>query len=408
MRFLPHLLKRFIRNGRLTVIDHDGMRQSFGSGADGPDVTIRFTDAKVEREIFFNPELRAAEAYMDQRLEFENGGTVHDLLVLFSVNRTGLGSHPLQKVLRKVWMALRGRHQSNPVSKVADNASRHYDLTEAFYSLWLDESMTYTCAYFETPETPLAEAQRAKLRHVAAKLDLKPGMRVLEIGSGWGGLAIYLAKTCGVQVTGLNVSPVQLAESRRRAAAAGVGDMTEFVEQDYRVMEGQFDRIVSIGMMEAVGIDYFDAYFGAIKRLLKPGGYGLVHCIGRMAPPGTTAPFIRKYIFPGGYVPSMSEVFASTERVGLWVSDCEFLRMHYYWTIRHWRQNFAAVRPKVVEMMGERFARMWEFYLSAVELGFLTGSNMVFHVLLSSGRMDVPVTRDYMFEAERALKARGG
>ena len=404
MLFLPHLLKRFIRKGRLVVIDHTGARHVFGPGEGGHSVTLRLGDARVEREIFFNPELKAAEAYMDGRLDFEEGSSVHDLLMLFAINREGLGAHPLQKALRRVWMSLRSRHQANPVSKVSDNASRHYDLSEEFYSLWLDESMTYTCAYFETPETPLAEAQLAKLRHVAAKLALKPGMRVLEIGSGWGGLAIYLAKTCGVHVTGLNVSPRQLAESRRRAEAAGVGDRVAFVEQDYRIMEGAFDRIVSVGMMEAVGIDYFDAYFGAIKRLLKPGGYGLIHCMGRMAPPGTTSPFIRKYIFPGGYVPSMSEVFASTERVGLWVSDCEFLRLHYYWTIKHWRQNFAAVRPKVVAMMGERFARMWEFYLSAVELGFLTGSNMVFQLLISAGRADVPVTRDFMFEEEARLR----
>lgn len=404
MRLLPQLLKRFIRNGRLTVVDHDGSRQSFGSGRDGPDVTIRFTDAKVERDIFFNPELKAAEAYMDGRLLIENGGTIHDLLVLFSVNRAGLGQHPLQKALRKVWKALKPRHQANPEKQAAANASSHYDHPPEFYRLWLDESMAYSCAYFETPETSLEEAQIAKFRHIAAKLDLKPGMRVAEIGSGWGGLAIYLGKVCRVDVTGINVSPVQLAESRRKVEAAGLGDRVRFIEQDYRTLDGNFDRVVSVGMMEHVGVPFFDDYFEAVGRLLAPGGFAMIHAIGRMTPPGSTAPFIRKYIFPGGYVPALSEVFASTERVGLWVADCEILRMHYYWTIRHWRERFAAKRPEVVVMMGEKFTRMWEFYLSAVELGFLTGSNMVYQLLLSRDRMDVPVTRDFIHEAEGRLK----
>ena len=406
MRYLPHLLKRFITNGRLTVIDHDGSVAAFGSGQNGPDVTIRLTDARAERDIFFNPELKAAEAYMDGRLVFEKGGTVHDLLVLFSVNRKALGTHPLQKALRKLWKMLRSRHQANAAPEAAANASSHYDHSEAFYRLWLDESMAYSCAYFEHPEQSLEEAQQAKFRHIAAKLKLEPGMRVAEIGSGWGGLAIYLGKACGVHVTGINVSPQQLAESRLRAEAAGVSDRVTFIEQDYRTLEGQFDRVVSIGMMEHVGVDYFDSYFNAVQRLLKPGGFALIHAIGRMAPPGSTAPFIRKYIFPGGYVPSMSEVFASTERVGLWVGDCEILRLHYYWTIRHWRLRFMARRAECVALMGERFCRMWEFYLSAVELGFLTGSNMVFQLLLSHERGDVPVTRDFIAAGEADLRAR--
>lgn len=404
MRFLPHLLKRFIRKGRLIVVDHQGARHAFGPGAGGHTVTLRLNDATVEREIFFNPELKAAEAYMDGRLTFEDGSRIHDLLALFAVNREGLGAHPLQKALRRVWKALKPRHQANPETQAAANASSHYDHPPEFYRLWLDESMAYSCAYFETPESSLEDAQIAKFRHIAAKLMLEPGMSVAEIGSGWGGLAIYLAQHCGVRVTGINVSPVQLAESRRRAAAAGVEDRFTFVEQDYRTMQGPFDRVVSVGMMEHVGVPFFEAYFEAVRRLLRPGGFAMIHAIGRMTPPGSTAPFIRKYIFPGGYVPALSEVFAATERVGLWVADCEILRLHYYWTIRHWRERFEAKRPEVVALMGERFARMWEFYLSAVELGFLTGSNMVFQLLLSADRADVPVTRDFMFEAEKSLR----
>lgn len=408
MLLLPQLLKRFIRKGRLVIVDHGGRRHTFGPGEGGHTVTLRLTDAKVEREIFFNPELKAAEAYMDGRLICEDGSRIHDLLTLFAINREGLGAHPIQKALRRAWKALRPRHQANQQQQAAKNASSHYDHPPEFYRLWLDESMAYSCAYFESPETSLEEAQIAKFRHIAAKLKLEPGMHVAEIGSGWGGLAIYLGQHCGVDVTGINVSPVQLAESRRRAEAAGVTDRVRFVEQDYRTMDGRFDRVVSVGMMEHVGVPYFDAYFESVRRLLVPGGFAMIHAIGRMSPPGSTAPFIRKYIFPGGYVPSMSEVFASTERVGLWVADCEVLRLHYYWTIRNWRERFEARRAEIVAMQGDRFTRMWEFYLSAVELGFLNGSNMVFQLLLSHGVADVPVTRDFVFDEERRLKGSGG
>lgn len=407
MLVLPHLLRRFVRHGRLILRTHDGAEHRFGSGADGPSVSIRLMDAKVERELFFNPELATGEAYMDGRLVFEDGSSIYDLLLLFSVNRQGLASHPLQQALRSAWRALRGVHQSNPLGRAAKNARDHYDHPAAFYALWLDETMSYSCAYFSHPDEDLETAQKNKLRHIAAKLALSPGMTVAEIGSGWGALAIYLAQTCGVRVTAINVSPEQLAHSRRRAQEAGVADKVTFVEQDYRELSGQFDRVVSVGMMEHVGVHYFDDYFNKVQGLLAPGGFAMVHAIGRMSPPGSTAPFIRKYIFPGGYVPALSEVFASTERTRLWVADCEILRLHYYWTIRHWRQRFMARRAETVAMMGERFARMWEFYLGAVELGFLNGSNMVYQLLLSKNRDDVPVIRDFIVDNERGMQKSG-
>ncbi len=405
MRLLSHLLSRFVEKGALTVITAKGQRFVFGSGIEGPKVTVRMKDQKLERDVFFNPELVAAEAYMDGRLEFEDGSGVFDLLLLFSVNRKGLGSHPVQQALRKAWRSVKRFQQANPVGKAKENVSSHYDHPAEFYRLWLDETMAYSCAYFDYPDQPLADAQRAKFRHVAAKLKIEPGMKVLEIGSGWGGLSIYLAKHCGARVTAINVSPEQLAESRRLAEAAGVGHLIDFREVDYRNLDGKFDRLVSIGMMEHVGVNHFDEYFTQIRELLAPGGFALVHAIGRMSPPGTTAPFIRKYIFPGGYVPALSEVFASTERTHLWVADMEVLRLHYYWTIRAWRHAFMARYGEVEGMMGARFARMWDFYLSAVELGFLHGSNMVFQLLLSERRDDVPVQRNYMFDGERALAA---
>ncbi|WEK50084.1 MAG: cyclopropane-fatty-acyl-phospholipid synthase [Candidatus Kaistia colombiensis] len=406
MRLLSHLLKRFVRNGRLTVLDHEGTRHVFGSGANGPEVTIRFADKKVEREIFLNPELNTAEAYMDGRLTVENGGSIYDLLLLFSVNRTGLAAHPVQKSLRKAWKMLKRRHQANVLGVAADNARSHYDHPEAFYRLWLDEGMNYSCAYFSHPDEDLETAQVNKLRHIAAKLKLEPGMTVAEIGSGWGSLATYLASVCGAKVTAVNVSPEQIAVARRRVAEAGVADKVEFVEIDYRKLEGQFDRVVSVGMMEHVGVAHFEDYFRTVRGLLRPGGFAMIHAIGRMSPPGSTAPFIRKHIFPGGYVPALSEVFAATEQTGLWVDDCEVWRLHYYWTIKAWRERFLAKRETVVGMMGEKFARMWEFYLVAVELGFLHGSNMVYQLLLSSKRDDVPVIRDYIVDVERALMTR--
>lgn len=267
--------------------------------------------------------------------------------------------------------------------------------------------MNYSCAYYTHPENSLEQAQQDKMRHIAAKLRLQPGMSVAEVGSGWGGLACYLARNFGVTITSVSLSPEQIRIARQRAIDMGVADKVTFLEQDYRHMSGTYDRVISIAMMEAIGIGNFDNYFAKLKSLMKPGGYGLVHAIGRMSPPGTTAPFIRKYIFPGGYVPAISEVFASTERTGAWVADCEVLRLHYYWTLKAWRENFAAIRPQAAAMYDERFCRMWEFYLISCELGFLHGSNMIYQILISDRRDDVPVLRDFIQDDERALAARG-
>jgi cyclopropane-fatty-acyl-phospholipid synthase len=247
-----------------------------------------------------------------------------------------------------------------------------------------------------------------KLQRIAAKLDLRPGMAVAEIGSGWGSLAIHLAQFTGARVTAINVSPSQISVARERAQAAGVSAQVEFREVDYRKLAGRFDRVVSIGMMEHVGIGHFGEYFSKIGELLTEDGYALIHCIGRMTPPGTTGPFIRKYIFPGVYTPSLSEVFAATERVGLWVADTEVLRRHYDYTLQHWRDRFAANRTQAVAIAGERFCRMWEYYLAAVQVGFRNGSNMVFQLLLSQRIDSVPITRDFMMvgaKSSRDLKS---
>lgn len=417
MLLLPKLLKRSIRKGRLTVIAPDGQRHVFGPGrteftfAGKPvvagDVTVRFKDTKIERELFLNPELALAEGYMDQRIEFEDGSTIHDLLTLFWIQRSELRKHPLQAAIRKIRFKIRRWRMHNPLGVAGKKVKHHYDIPTEFYRLWLDDTMTYSCAYWHSPDVGLENAQKAKLRHLAAKLKIEPGMRVLDIGSGWGELSIYLAKACGAKVTGLNVSPDQMAAAQKRAEAAGVGDAVSFINKDYRELTGTFDRVVSVGMMEHVGVAHYLEYFEKIRDLLTPDGIALVHCIGRVGPPGFTGPFFDKYIFPGGYAPALSEVFAAVEQTGLWHSDCEFWRRHYHWTLEAWRERFMAHRPEVVAMLGERFARMWEFYLSACSISFDIGGDMVFQLLLGPHKSAVPVIRDYITDAEAELEKRG-
>jgi cyclopropane-fatty-acyl-phospholipid synthase len=407
VRLLSRLLRQFIRQGTLRIRDADGKVHVFGGRSPGPEVAVRLHDRSLHTKLFLNPELYAAEAYMDGTLTLESGAQIHDFLLLFSVNRAALYSYGSQKLMRRVWRGLRRWHQANPIGLAAAHARHHYDFPADLYRLFLDDQMQYSCAYFRDPEhDTLEQAQQNKLIHATAKLALKPGMTVAEIGSGWGGFAIHLARETGARVTAVNVSPEQNKAARAHVEAAGLADCIEFRELDYRQLTGQFDRVVSVGMMEHVGIGHLDEYFVKIRELLKPEGYAFIHCIGRMSPPGTTGPFIRKHIFPGGYVPALSETFAATERCGLWCDDMEVLRLHYRHTVKHWRERFAKNRRQAAAICGERFCRMWEFYLAAVELEFLHGSHMVFQLLLSTKRDAVPITRDFMVDAERAAAAK--
>src|SRR6188768_1181695 len=316
MRLLSNLLEKFIKQGSLRFYDADGKLHVFGGQRPGPTVTARLHDRALEKKLFTNPELYAAEAYMDGKLTFEEGSGVHDFLLLFSINRSALYSYGSQKVMRKVWRALRRWHQANPIGEAAKHARHHYDISTDVYRLFLDTDMQYSCAYFRDPEhDTLEQAQRNKLIHATGKLGLKPGMTVAEIGSGWGGFAIHLARETDAHITAVNVSPEQIRTARANAEAAGVSDRVEFRELDYRQLTGQFDRVVSVGMMEHVGIGHFDEYFLKIRELLTPDGYAFIHCIGRMSQPGTTGPFIRKYIFPGAHVRALSETFAARSAV---------------------------------------------------------------------------------------------
>jgi cyclopropane-fatty-acyl-phospholipid synthase len=403
MRLLSSLLTKFIRVGALRLVDAGGRVHVFDGKSPGPFVALRLHDRALHTKMALNPELHAGEAYMNGTLTFEDGSGIGDLIYLFSLNRGGLAAYGTQKLLRRWWRAAKRWHQANPVGVAAANARHHYDISTAIYRLFLDDGLNYSCAFFEDPEhDTLEQAQSNKLRRATLKLRLQPEMTVAEIGSGWGSFAIHIATTTGARVTAVNVSPEQIRVARERAQQAGVGDRVEFREMDYRALTGRFDRVVSVGMMEHVGIGHFDEYFGTIRTLLKDDGYAFVHCIGRMLPPGTTGPFIRKYIFPGAYVPSLSEVFAATERTALWVADMEVLRLHYYHTLRHWRMRFAANRERVAALADERFCRMWEYYLAAVEVGFLNGSNMVFQLLLSTRNDAVPIVRDMIPVQARA------
>jgi len=399
---LSHMLRSFVRIGTLKVIDADGHNHLF-SGAPGPNVTMRLTDRSLYRKLFFNPELHAGEAYMDGRLRFEDS-TLRDFLTLFSVNRLSLGNQPLQKVLRRISRGLKRFQQANPVGKAQQNVAHHYDLGNEFYKLFLDEGMQYSCAYFLDDSDSLEEAQRNKLRLVAAKLNLKPGLKILDIGSGWGDLALYLAALEEVDVTGVTLSKEQHALSNDKAQRAGLGNRVRFELQDYRNVKGRFDRIVSLGMFEHVGVHHYGEFFAKINELIDDDGVMLLHSIGHMSPPGTASPWLRKYIFPGAYSPALSEVFTAVEQASLWVTDLELLRLHYAKTLAHWCRRFEANRAKVAQMYDERFCRMWEFYLISAEMMFRTGSQLVFHMQLSRKRDAAPIVRDYVTDLQRRYR----
>jgi cyclopropane-fatty-acyl-phospholipid synthase len=396
---LSHMLKSFVRVGTLKVIDAEGATHVF-SGAPGPQVTMRLTDRSLYHKLFLNPELHAGEAYMDGRMRFEDS-TLRDFLTLFSMNRLSLGSYPLQKLLRRISRGLKRFQQANPVGQAQKNVAHHYDLGNAFYKLFLDRGMQYSCAYFLDDGESLEEAQQNKLRLIAAKLQLKPGLKILDIGSGWGDLALYLAAMADVDVTGITLSREQHALSNEKARRAGLGDRVRFELRDYRKLEGRFDRIVSVGMFEHVGVHHYGEFFAKINALMNDDGLLLLHSIGHMSPPGTASPWLRKYIFPGAYSPALSEVFPFVEQASLWVTDLEFLRLHYAKTLNHWHRRFEANRDKIAAMYDERFCRMWEFYLVSAEMMFRTGSQLVFHMQLARRRDAAPIVRNYITDLQR-------
>ena len=399
---LSHMMKSFVRVGTLKVIDSSGNVHVF-SGEPGPNVTMRLSDKSLYHKLVFNPELSAGEAYMDGRLTFENS-SLRDFLTLISINRISLGSYPVQRILRRVSRRFKRFQQANPIGKAQRNVAHHYDLGNEFYRLFLDEGMQYSCAYFHGVDDTLEQAQRNKLRLLAAKLNLSPGLRVLDIGCGWGELALYLAALIDVEIVGVTLSKEQYESANSRAQSAGMGDRVRFELKDYRDVGGRFDRIVSVGMFEHVGVHHYGEFFAKINELLDDDGIALIHSIGHMSPPGTASPWLRKYIFPGAYSPALSEVFEVVEQNSLWVTDLEFLRLHYAKTLAHWIQRFENNRDKIEAMYDEKFGRMWEFYLVSAEIMFRTGSQLVFHMQLARKRDAVPIIRDYITDAQRTYE----
>lgn len=402
MKLLNSMMSRFVKVGQLTIIDAEGGRHVHGPGGH-PSATIRLTDKKLYRQLFLNPELRAGEAYMAGTLVCEAGG-IRELLEVFAYNRDGLRGHPVQKVLKNTLKKMRKWHQRNKTTASRKNVQHHYDLSNEFYSLFLDEDLQYSCAYWPNTDISLEEAQRLKKAHIAAKLHLSPGMRVLDIGCGWGGMAIYLAQNFGCEVVGVTLSDEQHALGVARVKAAGLEDRVDIRLQDYRHIDESFDRIVSVGMFEHVGVTHYLEYFSKIETLLKPNGSALIHSIGRKGGPGTTGAWIRKYIFPGGYSPALSETFAEIEKAGLWVTDCEILRLHYAETLLEWDKRFQVNRAQVADMFDESFCRMWEFYLVVSEFSFRHGKHMNFQIQLAKDVNALPVTRDYMLDVERQIQ----
>ena len=394
------LFKLIVKKGRLTVIDSKNRAHVFGPGPE-PSVTMRLHDPSLEWRLFFQAPVLLGEAYMDGRLTIEDG-RIEDLLSLLLSNLGNDPAGPIDRLRHKIRMAVRRFNQYNPIRRAKRNVAHHYDLSDVLYDNFLDPDRQYSCAYFRTTQDTLSEAQEQKKRHIAAKLLLRPDQRVLDIGSGWGGLALTLADLSGARLTGITLSKEQLKVAQARARAQGLDDRVEFALRDYREQEGTFDRIVSVGMFEHVGVNHYAAFFRKVRSLLADDGVALIHTIGRSDGPGATSPWIRKYIFPGGYSPALSEVLPVVEKSGLFVTDVEVLRLHYAETLLAWRNRFRENWEKIKALYDERFCRMWEFYLAGSEMAFRHQGLVVFQIQISKRVDTVPITRDYIVDWERA------
>ncbi len=400
---LSRLFERIITIGRLRVLDAGGRFHTF-DGSPGPSVTIRLHDPALHWKLLVRSRLYLGEAFMDGTLTVEEG-SLYDLIDLLAVNLEAMPEGLLARLLNGSVTLLRRVHQYNPLPRARQNAAHHYDLSDQLYELFLDKDRQYSCAYFYDGGNDLDVAQLNKKQHIAAKLLVRPGQRVLDIGSGWGGLALYLASEHGADVTGLTLSVEQHKAAMRRVAAAGLSERVRFYLRDYREELGRYDRIVSVGMFEHVGINHYSAFFAKLKSLMTPDGIALLHSIGRKDGPGSTHPWIRKYIFPGGYAPALSEVLPTVERSKLWITDIEILRLHYAETLRAWRDRFERNRDRLRRIYDERFCRMWEMYLISSEVAFRRQDHMVFQMQLSKAIDTVPLTRDYLMHWERARSA---
>jgi len=403
-KFLDRFLTRLVQTGTLSVTFPDGLTRRYGD-AGSPAVSVTIHDPAAPRLLMLDPEVALGEAYMDGAITISDDD-INALLALLMRNMRA-GHHSRWQRLRT---ALRGwlriMVQYNPARRSRHNVAHHYDLSGALYDLFLDTDRQYSCGYFRSPTDTLEQAQEQKKAHIAAKLCLQPGMKVLDIGCGWGGMALTLARTHGVQVLGITLSQEQLKLARERAVEAGLDGQVRFELMDYRALDGQFDRIVSVGMFEHVGAPHFRAYFRTLHERLTPHGLALIHTIGRSSPPGATARWMTKYIFPGGYIPAMSEVMAAVEKEGLVACDVEVWRLHYARTLRHWHERFVKNIDKARALYDDRFCRMWRFYLAASEESFRHAGHCVFQFQIAKHVEAAPLTRDYLYAAPATGLAR--
>jgi cyclopropane-fatty-acyl-phospholipid synthase len=403
---LDKMLRGYVKRGELTVIDSKGTTYRYGApDSEFAPVTVRIADSRVVRDIARDPGLGAAEAFMDGRLVVENG----DILDLVNIIR---GSHKWEdsvgsnKFLKKGGRLRNLFDQFNWRERSQRNVAHHYDVGNDLYRLFLDADLQYSCGYFRDPSNSLERAQLDKKTHLASKMRLAPGMKVLDIGCGWGGLALYLAQVADVEVLGITLAKEQLELARERAAKLGLSERVKFELMDYRDVAGQFDRIVSVGMFEHVGQPHFRTYFRKIRALLADDGIAIVHHMARLGGPGTTDKFMLKYIFPGGYLPALSETVAASEQEKLIMADCETWRLHYVHTIRHWYDRYRANKDRIVAMYDERFYRLYQFYLAVSLTMFRDAPMAVYQTQFLKRRDATPIIRDYMMEDEKRLRER--
>ena len=401
LTILEKLFRQVVQEGLLEIEDARGRSYSFGPGGT-PRVGIRLMDTGAEWALLRDPALTLGELYMDGRLRLEQGN-VYDLLSLLHRGACNENLPWFLQPLSRLRFMTRRLRQANSLRRAEQNVRHHYDIDLPTYDLFLDRDRQYSCAYFR-PGDDIESAQQAKMRHLAAKLDIGSGQSVLDIGCGWGGLGAFLAQNTDADVVGITLSDSQVEAARKLAREQGLRNRLEFIRQDYRMLQGTFDRIVSVGMFEHVGIDNYPTYFKQIKKLLKPGGRALIHTIGRSDGPGFTNPFISRYISPGGYFPALSEMMPVIEQSGLITCDIEVLRLHYAKTLRAWRERFVANWDEAARRHDERFCRMWEFYLAGAEMGFRHHGLVVFQILVAHDVESVPITRDFIAEREAELE----
>jgi cyclopropane-fatty-acyl-phospholipid synthase len=407
MALLDMFLSRAIKRGALSVTYPNGKTSRFGApDAELKDVALRFTDNGAIRAVLRDPSVGTPEMYMQGRLLIEQGDMLDLVLLMTTNNRYEDASQALEaSFVGKMWGRLRFRiSRYNMVRRSKRNVAHHYDLSDKLYDLFLDSDKQYSCAYFTDPSNSLEQAQMDKKAHIAAKLACGPGMKVLDIGCGWGGMALYLHEKTGCEVLGITLSEEQIKVARARAEAAGVADKVKFELIDYRNLTGAFDRIVSVGMFEHVGTPHYSTFFRKCHELLARDGVMLIHTIGRANGPNVTDAFTAKYIFPGGYIPAMSEVLGASEEFRWFVSDVETLRLHYAYTLKHWYDRVVANREAIIALYDERFFRMWTWYLAGSYVSFLNGALVNHQYQFTRDRNALPITRDYMIAEERRLR----